>query len=107
MKSRNAEVYFNDLHVGTLSKSNAGYYFQYTPEYLTNSNAPPISVTLPKQKEAFKSDILFPFFFGLLSEGANKEIECSTLRIDEKDHFSRLLETLVNDSIGGITVRVT
>ncbi|HPO55857.1 MAG: phosphatidylinositol kinase [Ignavibacteriales bacterium] len=105
MKSGSAEVYFNNLHAGTLSKRDGYYYFQYSPEYLSAQDTPPISTSFPKQEEEFKSKILFPFFFGLLSEGANKEIECSTLKIDENDHFVRLLETLINDSIGGITVR--
>lgn len=49
--------------------------------------------------------MLFPFFFGLLAEGENKALECRLLRIDEDDHFSRLLRTCTTDTIGGITVR--
>jgi len=66
---------------------------------------PAISLTLPKQEAAFRSTVLFPFFFGLLAEGENKALECRLLRIDENDHFTRLLRTCTADTIGGITVR--
>jgi serine/threonine-protein kinase HipA len=53
----------------------------------------------------FQSTYLFPFFFGLLSEGINKEIQCKAYQIDEKDEFTRLLKTAKNDTIGAITVK--
>lgn len=33
------------------------------------------------------------FFFGLLSEGINKDIQCRLLKIDEDDDFTRLIQT--------------
>lgn len=100
-----SEVYFNAVLAGYLTKSKGEYSFKYTEEYLNDKNLPPISLTLPKQKESFVSDTLFPFFFGLLSEGDNKEIQCRTLKIDENDHFTRLLKTANLDTIGAITVK--
>jgi serine/threonine-protein kinase HipA len=41
----------------------------------------------------------------MLSEGANKRIQCRMLKIDENDYFSLLLATTMDDSIGPITVK--
>lgn len=101
-----ANVYCRGILAGELSKDNAGRYrFQYLPEYLRDPKEPAISVTLPKQDAAFESAILFPFFFGLLAEGEDKELQCRILRIDENDHFTRLLKTCTVETIGGVTVK--
>ncbi len=102
-----ANVYCRGLLAGVLSKDQEGYRFQYLPEYLSENNAehPAISLTLPKQAAPFVSTALFPFFFGLLAEGDNKALQCRVLRIDEDDHFSRLLKTCDTETIGGVTVK--
>ena len=105
MTERKAEVYFNGKLVAYLSKSDNRYSFQYTNEYLDEENNPAISLTLPKRKEPYFLNTLFPFFYGLLAEGENKELQCRILNIDERDHFTRLLKTAEVDTIGGITVR--
>ncbi|MBU0472637.1 MAG: HipA N-terminal domain-containing protein [Bacteroidetes bacterium] len=99
-----AEVYNNNQLVGFLSKEDDKYIFKYENEYLLNPQNSSISLTLPKREEAYISDTLFPFFFGLLSEGTNKEIQCKLLKIDENDDFIRLLKTAKNDTIGAITI---
>lgn len=101
-----ARVYCRDTPAGTLRQDAEGYVFEYLPDYLGNPALPAISLTLPKQEAPFRSTVLFPFFFGLLAEGENKALECRLLRIDENDHFTRLLRTCTTDTIGGITVRV-
>lgn len=100
-----AEVYYNNILAGYLIKSEDKYSFEYAEEYLKNESYPSISLNLPKQKDMFVSDNLFPFFFGLLSEGDNKDIQCRKLKIDEDDHFTLLLKTANLDTIGAITVR--
>jgi serine/threonine-protein kinase HipA len=100
-----AEVYYNEQIVGYLSKENDKYIFQYSSEYLSNSSSLGISLTLPKRDEAYISNSLFPFFYGLLSEGTNKEIQCKLLKIDENDDFTRLIKTAENDTIGAITIK--
>ena len=102
---RQANVFYRDSPAGTLSQDSESYVFEYLPDYLGNPALPAISLTLPKQKAAFRSPVLFPFFFGLLAEGENKALQCRLLRIDENDHFTRLLRTCTADTIGGITVR--
>jgi serine/threonine-protein kinase HipA len=60
---------------------------------------------LPKGQQVYQRKDLFPFFFGLLAEGINKNIQCRLLRIDEDDNFTRLLKTAGEDTIGGITIK--
>jgi HipA-like protein len=104
---RRANVYCRGVLAGVLTKSARGYRFQYTPEYLRGSRYPAISLTLPKRAAAFESAVLFPFFFGLLAEGDNKAIQCRVLKIDENDHFTRLVKTCGTETIGGVTVKET
>jgi serine/threonine-protein kinase HipA len=101
---RSANVYYRQELSGTLSKDAQGYCFEYAPAYHRNAALPAISLSLPKQESAFRSKILFPFFFGLLAEGENKAIQCRVFKIDENDHFTRLLKTCATETIGGITV---
>ena len=64
-----------------------------------------MSLSFPKSQQEFVSDTLFPFFYNMLSEGANKNIQCQTLKIDEDDVFGLLLATAHSDTIGAITVK--
>ena len=104
---RRANVYCRGVLAGVLSKDQAGYRFQYVPEYLGKDRAghPAISLSFPKREAVFVSPVLFPFFFGLLAEGDNKALQCRVLRIDEDDHFTRLLRTCEAETIGGVTVK--
>lgn len=105
---RRAEVYCRGVLAGILSRDReGGYCFQYLPEYLKepSGRCPAISLTLPRQEAPFQSPVLFPFFFGLLAEGDDKALQCRVLRIDEADHFTRLLRTCGAETIGGVTVK--
>lgn len=101
-----ANVYCRGVFAGVLSKDQAGNYrFQYAPDYQSNPKSPAISLSFPKQDAPFESPVLFPFFFGLLAEGEDKALQCRMLKIDENDHFTRLLKTCAAETIGGITVK--
>lgn len=104
MKPQAAEVLFNGQVAGILRRTEAHYTFRYASAYL-QSDWPAISLTLPKQAEAFVSPVLFRFFYGLLAEGVAKELQCRELRLDENDHFTRLLRTAYTETIGAVTVR--
>lgn len=103
---RRANVYCRGVLAGVLSKEGATgrCQFVYAPEYLNNPKCPAISLSLPKQVAPFESPVLFPFFFGLLAEGDDKALQCRLLKIDENDHFTRLLKTCQAETIGGVTV---
>jgi serine/threonine-protein kinase HipA len=103
--NRAGYVYFNDKLAGKLEKSIEGYKFTYDNNYLLDKSQPSISISFPKSKNEFKSKDLFSFFFGLLAEGVNKDMQCKTLKIDENDHFTRLLKTAGSNTIGAVTIR--
>jgi len=103
---RKAEVYHNGQPAGTLTQYNKNSYeFRYNQEWFQNSSKPAISLTLPKSQQTYHADQLFPFFFNMLSEGANKKLQCNRLKIDESDYFGLLLATAGNDNIGAVTVK--
>lgn len=101
---KTATVYYRDIPAGVLAQDDGGYSFRYDPLYFADSAMPAISATLPKTQREFRSPTFFPFFFGLLAEGAQKERQCRELRIDENDHFTRLLETSACGAIGAVHV---
>ncbi|MBK7865924.1 MAG: HipA N-terminal domain-containing protein [Ignavibacteriales bacterium] len=103
--SETGYVYYLERLAGKVERRNGRYYFEYLDDYINDPSMPSISVTFPKQEKIFESDVLFPFFFGLLAEGELMEMQCRLLRIDEKDHFTRLRETAGWETIGAITVR--
>ncbi|MDI1353625.1 MAG: HipA N-terminal domain-containing protein [bacterium] len=102
---KKAIVYNNDEVAGTLEKNSGGYVFQYTDAYFTNTTKKSISITLSKTKQEHRSKILFPFFFNMLSEGVNKQLQCRHLKIDENDYFSLLLAIGNRETIGAVYVK--
>ncbi|MBC7867447.1 MAG: HipA N-terminal domain-containing protein [Gloeobacteraceae cyanobacterium ES-bin-316] len=102
---RQGVVYYNDVVAGIISEmENGRYEFGYDDYYFSNSNLPAISVTLTKSKQQHYSKSLFPFFFNMLSEGANRKTQCRILKIDEEDDFGLLLKTGATETIGAITI---
>jgi serine/threonine-protein kinase HipA len=102
--SRKGIVYCDGAVAGRIEEVPGGYRFAYDAGYLATAGARPISLTLPKRPEPYTSKLLFPFFYGLLAEGILKESQCRKLKLDENDHFGRLLKTAHSDVIGAITV---
>jgi len=99
-------VYNNGILAGFIEKDDNGrFLFTYENDYFNNQEYPPISLTLPKTQQVYHSAKMFSFFYGLLSEGINKDIQCRLYKIDENDDFTRLLLTARNDTIGAITVK--
>lgn len=103
---RTAAVLRNGERVGLLIKeSPKRYRFIYDEAWLSNAKNPSVSLTLPKTQKEFVSDHLFPFFFNMLSEGANLNLQTRRFQIDEDDFFSLLLCTASTDTIGAITLQ--
>ena len=104
---RQAEIYNNGILAGILTEENPkSYRFRYDDKYFSDSRKSAISLTLPKSNQEYHSEYLFPCFFNILSEGANKSLQCSLLRIDEDDSVGLLLATAQTDTIGAITVKL-
>ena len=102
--SRKGRVFNNDRLAAVIEESDSGYKFTYDPEYLADPSAGPVCFAMPKRRESYFSEKLFPFFHGLLSEGVISQIQCRKLKLDEDDYFGRILKTGKGDVIGSITV---
>lgn len=100
------EVYRNGILAGTLTEENRKrFVFRYDDNYFNDANKPAISLTLPKTQKEYSNEFLFPYFFNMLSEGVNRKLQCTQLRIDEEDNFGLLAATAQYDTIGAITVK--
>lgn len=103
---RKAEVYRNGILAGTLKEENRQLFvFRYEDNYFNDTTNPAISLTLPKTQKEYSSKFLFPFFFNMLSEGVNRKLQCTQLKIDEEDNFGLLMATAQYDTIGAVTVK--
>ncbi len=100
---RKAEIKMNDELAGWLSQDENGYHFQYAQVYLQTKNAIPVSLTLPIQEEVFSSNVLFPFFDGLIPEGWLLDIAVKNWKLNPRDRMELLL-TCCKDCIGAVSV---
>lgn len=101
---RRAAVYVGERRAGELSeRPGGGFRFAYDSAYLADSDAPSVSLTLPRRREPYDSEVFFPFFYGLLAEGATRGMQCRTHRVDEEDFFGLLLAA-GRDAIGAVKV---
>lgn len=101
---RKALVYVRDRFAGTLSETDAGYEFRYDPQYLADPDAPPVSLTMPRQESPFLSKTLFAFFDGLIPEGWLLDLVSHNWKIDPRDRFGLLL-VACKDCIGAVSIR--
>jgi len=103
---RQAEVYRNGVFAGVLTENDEkNYIFRYNDNYFFDEKKPSISLNLPKIQQKYTSDFLFPFFFNMVAEGANRQLQSTQLKIDENDDFGLLLATSRYDTIGAITLK--
>ncbi len=100
---RVGKVYVQKRYAGTVEETDAGYTFQYDKTYLAAENAVAVSLTLPLREEAYESNVLFPFFDGLIPEGWLLDVVVRNWKISDKDRFGLLMITC-RDCIGDVTV---
>lgn len=102
---RCCKVFVNDIEAGLLVETDPPreYVFRYKADYLTKG-LPPVSLLLPLRAEEYRSPHLFPYFFNMLSEGENREIQSAFHQIPKEDDFGILLATAQNDTPGAVTV---
>ena len=101
---RKAIVKIKGISAGVLEENQVGFVFRYEDIYFQNTSQRAVSVTMPKTLQTYIYPSLFPVFYNMLPEGANKEMICRSLRIDENDFFGLLLATAQYDTIGAITI---
>ena len=103
---RKLAIYRNKEYAGTLIEENREkYVFKYDEAYYSDTSKSAVSLTLPKSQQEYHSPVLFPFFFNMLSEGVNRQLQSRLLKIDEQDHFGLLSATAQYDTIGAVTVK--
>ena len=101
---RKAEIWMHHELAGWLTENEDCYHFQYSSEYLSINNAQPVSLTMPLQEHKFTSNVLFPFFDGLIPEGWLLKIAEMNWKLNPRDRMGLLL-ACCNDCIGAVSVR--
>ncbi|TDH23973.1 phosphatidylinositol kinase [Segetibacter sp. 3557_3] len=100
---RKAEIKMHDKTAGWLTQDEYGYHFQYDEQYLQSEAAEPVSLTLPIKDRQFTSNILFPFFDGLIPEGWLLDIAEKNWKLNPRDRMGLLL-ACCKDCIGAVSV---
>lgn len=100
---RQAQIYYKNHLAGILTEGEDGYEFRYLPDYLGLDGARPVSLTLPLQEKPFLSNVLFPFFDGLIPEGWLLDVAMRNTDISILDRIS-LLMLCCKDCIGAVSV---
>ena len=85
--NRKAKIFREKEHCGYLEETDEGYRFYYLEDYLQKSDAKPVSKTLPLQRESYNSNVLFPFFDGLIPEGWLLNIAEKHWKINQRDRM--------------------
>ena len=101
---RTAYVYVRETFAGILKETDAGYSFIYDTEYLEGENPLAVSLTLPLQKNEYRSKTLFSFFDGLIPEGWLLNVVSHNWKIDQKDRFGLLL-VACKDPVGNVQIK--
>lgn len=100
---KQAKIYYKNILAGVLTEGDDGYEFYYLPEYLTSNKAKSVTLTMPLRKEVYKSNVLFPFFDGLIPEGWLLDVALRNTDISMLDRMSLLL-LCCKDCIGAVSV---
>ena len=99
---RQCKVFIHDIEAGLLQEDDGGF-FRFV--YNTGYSGVPVCMSMPVRETPYLSNHLFPYFFNMLSEGENRQIQSRMLHIDEDDDFGILLATAQMDTLGAVTVK--
>lgn len=100
---RKAAIKIEDQLAGWLTQDEQGYHFVYDTVYVSTPNARPISLTLPMKESPYTSNVLFPFFDGLIPEGWLLDIAEKNWKLNPRDRMGLLL-ACCKDCIGAVSV---
>ena len=100
---RKAAIKMDALLAGWLAQDENGYHFVYDRSYAAMPDARPVSLTLPLQEAPFTSNVLFPFFDGLIPEGWLLDIAEKNWKLNPRDRMG-LLMACCKDCIGAVSV---
>ena len=100
---KQGNVYYKNVLAGIVREDENGFMFQYDSGYLVREDARPISLTLPLREEPYVSQVMFPFFDGLIPEGWLLDVAVESWKINPRDRMGLLL-TCCKDCIGAVSV---
>lgn len=100
---RQASVLYREIVAGQLIEDENGYTFTYDADYLASGDAEPISLTFPLTANSYQSNVIFPFFDGLIPEGWLLDIATRNWKINPNDRMGLLL-ACCKDCIGAISI---
>ncbi len=100
---RKAIVKIENEVAGLLTQDENGYHFVYDSTYVKNPNAKPASLTLPLNETSYTSNVLFPFFDGLIPEGWLLAIAEKNWKLNPRDRMGLLL-VCCKDCIGSVSI---
>lgn len=95
------DVYLNQNLTGYLLLDEGQMVFEYAVSWLYNSNAIPLSQSLPLQKERFSRKICRGFFAGILPEENKRIMVAKNLGISKTNDFD-MLEKIGGECAGAI-----
>ena len=99
---RQCKVFVHDVEAGILMETDDHeYVFAYHDDY----HGEPVCLAMPIRREPYCSAHLFPFFYNMLSEGSNRQVQSMLHHIDENDDFGIMLVTAQHDTIGAVTIK--
>ena len=101
---RKAAVKIEDQLAGWITQDEQGYHFVYDQAYAAQPGARrPVSLTLPLREAPYTSNVLFPFFDGLIPEGWLLDIAQKNWKLNPTDRMGLLL-ACCKDCIGAVSV---
>ncbi len=101
--NRKAKVFMHNVYAGMLTETDSGYQFLYDENYLRSNNAFAVSKTMPVKNVVYNSNVLFPFFDGLIPEGWLLDLAETNWKLNSRDRFGLLLACCKN-CIGAVSV---
>ncbi len=101
---KQAAIFFGNIRVGTLSEDADGYLFVYDEAYVNTTGAVAVSLTLPLSHKPYRSNVMFPFFDGLIPEGWLLDVAEKNWKLDSRDRMGLLL-ACCKDCIGAVSVQ--
>lgn len=101
--ARELEVWLFGERLGTLALTDGRLSFRYTPDWLSNTDAVPLSSSLPLQAEPFDDHITRPFFAGLLPEGQLRTLIAKQFQVSSQNDFA-LLDHIGGECAGAVTL---
>ena len=95
-------VFLNTARIGTLAQDNGAMSFAYSPEYLRDPDAYPLSQNLPLTDEVFHDPAVENFFSNLLPDERIRATVAMILHVSEDNTFG-MLKRIGADCAGAVS----